>query len=88
MGLYLNFDISDNELYMINDILRLFIIQLITQILFYMRHDNIELFSTIFLENVLFLLIGVFVYWMVFDKFVFITNKNNEDKKYQKIYTK
>lgn len=88
MGLYFKLDISDDNLVMLNDILRLFVIQVVTQILFYMRHDNIELFSTIFIENLIFILLGVFMYWYIFDKFIFITNKNNKDNKYQRIYTK
>lgn len=88
-------DVDDYTLVMINDILRLFIIQVSVQIMFFMKNDTIELFSSVFIENLLFILLGVFIYWFVFNKVFKVTNKSSEsndsDKQetlrhYQEIY--
>ena len=72
-------DVNDYQLLAINDLLRMFIIQLITQILFYLRHDSIELLSVIFIENTLFILLGLLVYWLVFNNIILFTNKKIDD---------
>tara|TARA_B110001469_G_C9621117_1_gene309572 strand:- start:1122 stop:1409 length:288 start_codon:yes stop_codon:yes gene_type:complete len=89
-----NIDVDDYTLIMINDILRLLVIQVSVQIMFYMKNNNVDLVSTIFLENLLFILLGVFIYWFVFNKVIKIENKkkNNDEyksdilQKYQEIY--
>ena len=42
-------DIGDYNLLALNDFMRLFIIQLTSQVLFYVTRGNTELFSTIFI---------------------------------------
>ena len=73
-----NLDISDYNLLILNDFMRLFIIQLTAQILFYLSRNNIELFSQVFIETTLFILSGVLVYWLVFNQLVTFQNKSNE----------
>lgn len=85
-------DISDYNLLALNDIARMFIIQFVVQILFFLKNDKVELFSIVFIENTLFILVGVFIYWIVFNNVILFTNKDTEkvttDNYYQKIYTK
>ena len=39
----INLDISDYDLLVINDLMRMFIIQLVVQVLYFLRHDKVEL---------------------------------------------
>ena len=79
-------DVDNNTIIMINDLSRMFIMQVVVQIMFYLRNDNVELWSNIFLENLLFILLGLFIYWFVFNRFVIFDNKekNLEDNYYPK----
>ena len=72
-------DIDDNALIMINDLSRMFIMQVVVQSLFYLRHDSTELLSDIFIENLLFILLGLFVYWFVFNRLVTFDNGNKDE---------
>ena len=60
-------DISDYNILVLNDVMRMFIIQLVVQILFVLRHDDVELFSNVFLENTLFWLVISFFLFRLFD---------------------
>ena len=79
-------DVDNNTITMINDLTRMFIMQVVVQIMFYLRNDNVELWSNIFLENLLFILLGLFIYWFVFNRFVIFDNKekNLENNYYPK----
>ena len=79
-------DVDNNTIIMINDLSRMFVMQVVVQIMFYLRNDNVELWSNIFLENLLFILLGLFIYWFVFNRFVIFNNKekNLEDNYYPK----
>tara|TARA_Y100000389_G_scaffold17602_1_gene15356 strand:- start:1682 stop:1954 length:273 start_codon:yes stop_codon:yes gene_type:complete len=88
----MNLDMNDYNLLALNDIMRMFIIQLVVQVLFFLRNDKVELFSTVFLENTLFILLGVLIYWMVFNNVVVFTNKESKDAStlndyYQNVYS-
>ena len=50
-------DTSHYNLLILNDLARMFIIQLVVQVLFFLRHDNLELFSVKFFEVTLFILL-------------------------------
>jgi hypothetical protein len=85
-------DVDDYQLIAINDLLRMFIIQLVSQILFSLRHDTGEFMSVIFIENTLFILLGLLVYWLVFNNIILFTNKNIDDSSistqyYQNLYS-
>lgn len=71
-------DINNYNLLVLNDLARMFIIQITVQVLYYLRHDNIDLFSNIFLENTLFILLGIFIYWLIFNNIVIFTNDNTD----------
>lgn len=81
-------DITDYNLLVLNDLMRLFIIQLTSQILFKMNNESTILFSKIFIESTLFILLGVLVYWLIFNHLIIFTNKENENINdyYQSVY--
>ena len=89
--LTIELDIDDYNILALNDIVRMFVIQFVVQILFFLRNDKVELFSMVFIENTLFILLGVFVYWMIFNNIIIFTNKSTKDKDpdnfYQNIYS-
>ena len=76
----INLDVSEYDLLVINDLMRMFIIQLVVQVLYFLRHDKVELFSTVFLESTLFILLGVIIYWLLFYNILIFTNDENKDK--------
>lgn len=84
----IHLDISDYNLMAINDFMRFFIIQLTPQLMFSITRSNFDLFNPIFIETTVYILLGVLLYWLVFNYFVVFTNKENADQNdyYQKIY--
>tara|TARA_B100000035_G_C20866505_1_gene494190 strand:+ start:61 stop:345 length:285 start_codon:yes stop_codon:yes gene_type:complete len=78
-------------LLVLNDTLRMLIIQIVVQLLFVIKNDNIELLSDVFVENTLFIILGVLVYWMIFNYIIQFKLKDDEDISnnifYQKIYS-
>lgn len=74
----IHLDITDYQLKTLNDLLRMFVLQMVVQFLIYLRHDSIELFSQTFIENTLFILLGLFVYWMIFNNLIVVSNKPDE----------
>jgi len=88
----INLDIDNYNLLVINDLIRMFIIQLVVQVLFFLRHDKVELFSKVFIENTLFILLGIFIYWLLFNNILTFTNKETDtdtdlNTYYQSIYS-
>ena len=60
-------NISGDYFPMINDLFRMGIIQIVTQLMFYFANPIENPFwSPIFLQTLLFLLIGVLAYWLIF----------------------
>jgi hypothetical protein len=86
--LTIKLDISDYNILVLNDFMRLFIIQLVSQVLFKLNNNSVELFSKIFIETTLFILLGVLVYWLIFNYIVVFTNKDKKsiDNYYQSNY--
>jgi|TARA_B110001469_G_C9470270_1_gene236394 energy-coupling factor transporter transmembrane protein EcfT len=86
----INLNVSSYELLVINDLFRMFIIQLVVQGLFVLRHGNLSFLSQIFIENTLFILLGILIYWLVFNyiiKFKTDTeNSKNLNNHYQNNY--
>ena len=86
----LNLDLSDYNILAPNDTIRMLVIQVVVQILFVLRNPEIELLSNIFIENTLFIILGVMIYWLIFNHIiVFKNNKINKINEiyFQKIYT-
>ncbi len=86
--LTIKLDISDYNILVLNDFMRLFIIQLVSQVLFKLNNNSVELFSKVFIETTLFILLGVLVYWLIFNYIVIFTNKDKNmiDDYYQSNY--
>ena len=72
----IHLDIDDYDILVINDLMRMVIIQLVVQVLFFLRHDKLELFSMVFIEQTLFILLGIVVYWIIFNNVIVFTNKD------------
>ena len=72
----IHLDMDDYDILVINDLMRMFIIQLVVQVLFFLRHDKLELFSMVFIEQTLFILLGIVVYWIIFNNVIVFTNKD------------
>jgi len=84
-------DTSTYNIVLLNDLARMFVIQLVAQVLFFLRYDNLELFSMVFIESTLFILLGLVVYWLVFNNIITFTAEDTKDKSldtyYQSVYT-
>ena len=83
-------DTSQYNLVALNDTLRMLVIQVVVQILFVLRNPEVELLSNIFIENTLFILLGVMVYWLVFNHVIHFKTKVSKHKiknHYQSIYS-
>uniref|UniRef100_A0A6C0CG27 Uncharacterized protein n=1 Tax=viral metagenome TaxID=1070528 RepID=A0A6C0CG27_9ZZZZ len=85
-----NLDLSDYNILALNDTIRMLVIQVVVQVLFVLRNPEVELLSNIFIENTLFIILGVMVYWLLFNYVIVLKNKdkvNNSDY-YQDVYTR
>jgi hypothetical protein len=83
-------DTSQYNLVALNDTLRMLVIQVVVQILFVLRNPEVELLSNIFIENTLFILLGVMVYWLVFNHIIHFKTKDSKNEvknHYQSIYS-
>lgn len=85
-----NLDLSDYNILAINDTIRMLVIQVVVQVLFVLRNPEVELLSTIFIENTLFIILGVMVYWLIFNHVIVFKNKDKVNKTdyYQDVYTR
>ena len=83
-----NLDLSDYNILALNDTIRMLVIQVVVQILFVLRNPEVDLLSNIFIENTLFIILGVMVYWLLFNHVIVFKNKDkikNSDY-YQDVY--
>jgi hypothetical protein len=84
-------NIDKYSLLVLNDTLRMLVIQIVVQLLFVLKNNNIELLSDVFIENTLFIILGVLVYWLVFSHIIQFKLKGDDEVSnnifYQKIYT-
>jgi len=85
-----NLDLSDYNILAINDTIRMLVIQVVVQILFVLRNPEVDLLSNIFIENTLFIILGVMVYWLLFNHVIVFKNKDkvNNSNYYQDVYTR
>ena len=85
-----NLQIHQKYIPMINDIIRMFTIQFITQILVSISNPSIKLFNTVFLSTTFFILFGVAFYWVVVKNTITIKSiykDDNLDRDYSYIYS-
>tara|TARA_B100000900_G_C20009319_1_gene485157 strand:+ start:62 stop:316 length:255 start_codon:yes stop_codon:yes gene_type:complete len=78
------FSFDKNTMPMIYDIIRIVTIQVITQFLFVINSNgtDVKFFNTTFLKTVIFLCLGILVYWLVIRKLIqskFLTSDDEED---------
>lgn len=71
-------NVSNYHLLVIRDLMRMLTLQAVVQILFFLRHGDIELFSSFFVENTLFILLGLLVYWYGVNHLLRITNETTD----------
>jgi len=70
-------DTNNYNIIIINDFFRMLIIQLFSQFL-YSYMNNVEFLSSSFIENTSYILLSILVYWLIFNKIVHFSDKNNE----------
>lgn len=72
-------DVDQQYIPMINDLLRISVIQIVAQILFSIirKESTFSLMSDVFLQTILFLLIGVLFYWLIVTKIITITSSSS-----------
>lgn len=73
-------DVSDYQLIVINDFIRFFVIQLFPQLMFFITRSNYELFSSIFIETTIYIMLSILIYWFVVNNIVVFTNNKNHEK--------
>ena len=85
-----NLYLSDYNILALNDTIRMLVIQIVVQILFVLRNPEVDLLSNIFIENTLFIILGVMVYWLLFNHVIVFKNKEkvNISDYYQDVYTR
>ena len=81
-------NINQKYIPMINDMLRMFTIQLVTQILISLTNPSIKLFNPVFIKTTFFILFGVMVYWAVIKELFSIkTYTTDKDLDYSYVYS-
>ena len=66
-----NLDVNKEYLPAINDMIRMGVIQIVAQFLFYATNSTQNpFFSLIFLQTLSYILIGILVYWLVIRRIV------------------
>jgi len=71
--LQFNLNIDKEYIPLINDVIRMSVIQIVAQMLFYFANPkNNRMFGEIFLQTLFFLIIGIIVYWLIIRKIVII----------------
>ena len=83
MDSLLSFNFIDkNTRPMVYDIIRIVTIQVITQFLFVINNpgSDITFFNTTFIKTVLFLCLGILVYWLIIKKVIQSKLFNDEDE--------
>lgn len=67
----LDLDIEKEYIPLVNDLIRMGVIHIVTQLLFNMSNGD-SFFRTEFLQTVVFVLLGICVYWLIIRKIVII----------------
>jgi hypothetical protein len=74
----ISIDTNSYNIIIINDFLRMFVIQVFSQFM-YSHINNQEFLSYSFLENTSYILLSILVYWLVFNKILYFTGKNSDN---------
>ena len=80
----------DNDIInMIYDILKFSSIQLTTHLLFCLNNSSMSIFNMIFFQTLIFISLGLMVYWLIIRKLISFKNKNEiKNKTINKIISK
>ena len=66
----INLDIDKEYIPMINDIVRMSIIQVVAQLLFYIGNPHTTLLNAVFIKTLIFIIIGIITYWLLIRKLI------------------
>ena len=80
----INIDVPNDIINMIYDIIKFSIIQIITHLLFYFNNLSISFFNIIFFQTLIFINLGLMVFWLLFKKIINFNNNNNNKIKEKK----
>jgi len=69
-------DVDDYGIIVVNDIFRMFALQFFSQLM-YSFMNNVEFLSSGFVENTSYILLSLLIYWYVFNRLVYFTNKTD-----------
>ena len=70
--------VQDDYIHVIDDVIRLVLIQVIVQLMFYVNSPvDFPFFTPVFMAVVLYIVIGVAAYWLVFRKLVLFVPRQN-----------
>ena len=84
MDIFNSFDFnSEDNINMVQDIVRIITLQVVTQTLFVMNNNNISFFNMTFIKTVIFLCLAILIYWLIIRKLIVI-NFFNTDKEESK----
>lgn len=86
----LNLKINQKYIPMVNDMVRMFTIQFITQLLVSIYNPSIKLLNTVFLSTTLFILFSIGFYWVVIKNALTIKSiytTDGLDRDYSYIYS-
>ena len=73
MDIFNSFDFkSEENINMIQDIVRIITLQVVTQSLFVMNNNNISFFNMTFIKTVIFLCLAILIYWLIIRKLITI----------------
>jgi len=79
MDIFNSFDLkSEENINMIQDIVRIITLQVVTQTLFIMNNNNISFFNMTFIKTVVFLCLAILIYWLIIRKLIIINFFNND----------
>jgi len=68
----LNLNIDKEYIPLINDVIRMVVIQVIAQMLFSFTSSNNKFWSGVFIQTLIYIVIGVMCYWLIMRKIIII----------------
>jgi hypothetical protein len=81
MDIFNSFDFnSEDNINMVQDIVRIITLQVVTQTLFVMNNNNISFFNMTFIKTVIFLCLAILIYWLIIRKLIKINFFKNDKK--------
>ena len=79
MDIFNSFDFnSEDNINMVQDIVRIITLQVVTQTLFVMNNNNISFFNMTFIKTVIFLCLAILIYWLIIRKLIKINFFKND----------